>query len=58
MTGKPKTFRLWREIALALVLKAVVLTLIWAAWFSTPEDHSIGASTISSRLFPQQSQYQ
>ena len=54
MTGKPKAVRLWQEITLALVLKVLVLTLIWLAWFSTPEDHTVDASKITSRLFSQQ----
>lgn len=56
MTSKPKTVRFWQEITLALVLKVVVLTLIWIAWFSTPEDHDLDAQKITSRLFSQQSQ--
>lgn len=56
MTDKPKTIRLRREIVLALVLKVALLTFIWAAWFSAPEDRTIDASIISSRLFPQHSQ--
>lgn len=54
MTGKPKTIRFWQEIALALVLKAVVLAAIWLAWFSNPEEKSMDASKLSSRLFSQQ----
>src|SRR5674476_628329 len=37
MTGKPKTFRLWQEISLALVIKAVAIFIIWFVWFSVPE---------------------
>ncbi len=53
MTGKPKIVRLWKEITLAIVLKAIVLAVIWYAWFSTPEDHAVDASKITSRFFPQ-----
>lgn len=54
MTGKPKTIRLWQEIALALALKVVALALIWLAWFSGPEDSAVDASKVTSRFFIQQ----
>jgi hypothetical protein len=55
MTGKPKTFRLWQEISLALALKAVALFIIWFVWFSVPDDHVVDAQQVASHLFPQQS---
>lgn len=54
MRDRPRTFRLWQEITLALALKIVLLGLIWLAWFSTPGDHAIDASKMTSHLFPQQ----
>ncbi len=54
MTEKPKTIRFWQEITLALVLKVIVLTVIWLVWFSSPEDHSVDASKVTSHLFSQQ----
>jgi hypothetical protein len=56
MSGKPKSTRLWKEITLALVLKVAVLGIIWAVWFSTPEDRTVDASRITSRFFSQQHQ--
>jgi hypothetical protein len=56
MSGKPETMRLWKEIALALVLKVTVLGIIWAAWFSTPEERTVDASKITSRFFSEQLQ--
>ena len=47
------TIRFWQEISLALILKALLLAVIWLAWFSGPEDRSVDASTIASRLFQQ-----
>jgi hypothetical protein len=55
MIGKPKTSRLWQEISLALVIKAVALFIIWFLWFSVPEDHAVDAQQVASHLFPQQS---
>ena len=54
MTGKPKTFRLWQEISLALVIKAVALFIIWFVWFSVPDDHVVDAQQVASHLFPRQ----
>jgi hypothetical protein len=53
MEGEPKTIRLWQEIALALVLKATALALIWLAWFSSPADHAVDASKMTSHFFSQ-----
>ena len=56
MTGKPKTFRLWQEISLALVLKAVAIFIIWYVWFSAPEDTSLDDQTVAAKILTQQPQ--
>jgi hypothetical protein len=55
MTSKPKTFRLWQEITLALALKAAALIIIWFVWFSAPEDQAVDARQVTSHLFPRHS---
>lgn len=56
MAGKAKPVRLWKEIALTLALKALVLALIWAAWFSAPEDISLDDQKVASQILSQQPQ--
>jgi hypothetical protein len=56
MTGKPKKFQLWQEIVLAVMLKVIVLTVIWFAWFAAPENQAVDATKLSSRLFSQSHQ--
>jgi hypothetical protein len=55
MISKPKTFRLWQEISLALALKAAAIFIIWFVWFSAPEDQAVDAQQVASHLFPRQS---
>ena len=56
MAGKAKPVRLWQEIVLALALKVLVLTIIWAAWFSVPEDISLDDQKVASQILSQQPQ--
>jgi hypothetical protein len=55
MTGKAKSFRLWKEITLALAIKGLVLAVIWSVWFSAPEEASLDDQKVASRIFSQQS---
>ena len=56
MAGKAKPVRLWQEIVLALALKVLVLAIIWAAWFSVPEDTSLDDQKVASQILSQQPQ--
>ena len=56
MAGKAKPVRLWQEIVLALALKVLVLTIIWAAWFSVPEDINLDDQKVASQILSQQPQ--
>lgn len=55
MTDNAKPVRLWQEIVLALVFKALVLTVIWAVWFSAPQDINLDDQAVASKIFSQQS---
>ena len=55
MTGKPKPARLWLEITLTLVLKVAVLAIIWAAWFSSPEEHDMDDQKVAEQILSRQS---
>ncbi len=48
--------RYWREIALVLAVKALVLALVWYAWFSSPEDKSLSDAGVAARMLSPQSQ--
>ncbi len=50
MNGKPRSVPLWQEIVLALAVKAILLTVIWAAWFSAPEDRNLDASRVAAQI--------
>ena len=56
MTDKAKTVRLWQEIVLALVFKVLVLTVIWAVWFSAPQDINLDDQAVASKILSQQLQ--
>ena len=56
MAGKEKPVRLWQEIVLALAFKVLVLTIIWAAWFSVPEDTKLDDQKVASQILSQQPQ--
>jgi hypothetical protein len=56
MAGKAKPGRLWKEVALTLALKVLVLTIIWAAWFSSPEDITLNDQKVASQILSQQPQ--
>lgn len=55
MTDKTKIVRLWQEIVLALVIKVLVLTVIWAVWFSAPQDINLDDQAVASKILSQQS---
>jgi hypothetical protein len=55
MEDKAKTVRLWHEIVLALAFKALVLTVIWAVWFSAPQDINLDDQAVASKILSQQS---
>lgn len=54
MADKAKTVRLWQEIVLTLAFKVLVLTIIWAVWFSAPEDTSLDDQKVASKILSQQ----
>ena len=56
MADKAKTVRLWQEIVLALAFKVLVLTVIWAVWFSAPQDISLDDQKVASQILSQQPQ--
>jgi hypothetical protein len=56
MSEKTKPFHLWQEITLTLALKVFVLFIIWAVWFSTPEDTSLDDQAVASKILSQQLQ--
>jgi hypothetical protein len=56
MTEKAKTVRLWKEIVLTLAVKALVLAIIWAVWFSAPQDKNLDDQAVASKIFSQQPQ--
>jgi len=54
MPEKAKPVRLWQEITLALALKFFVLFVIWAVWFSGPEDATLNDQAVASKILSQQ----
>ena len=54
MPEKAKSVRLWQEITLALALKFFVLFVIWAVWFSVPEDASLNDQSVASQILSRQ----
>jgi len=54
MSDKAKKVRLRQEITLALALKVLVLFIIWAAWFSTPQDANLDDQAVASKILSQQ----
>ena len=54
MPEKAKSVRLWQEITLALALKFFVLFVIWAVWFSVPEDSTLNDQAVASKILSQQ----
>jgi hypothetical protein len=54
MPEKAKPVRLWQEITLALALKFFVLFVIWAVWFSVPEDATLNDHAVASKILSQQ----
>jgi hypothetical protein len=56
MTDKVKTVRFWQEIVLTLAFKALVLVIIWAVWFSAPQDINLDDQAVASKILSQQPQ--
>jgi hypothetical protein len=54
MSEKTKPARLWQEMTLTLVLKVFVLFVIWAVWFSVPEDATLDDQAVASKILSQQ----
>jgi hypothetical protein len=54
MSEKTKPARLWQEITLTLALKLFVLFVIWAVWFSSPEEDRLDDQAIASKILSQQ----
>jgi hypothetical protein len=54
MSEKAKTVRLWQEVTLTLAFKAFLITIIWAVWFSAPEDASLDDQKVASKILSQQ----
>ncbi|NNM81827.1 MAG: hypothetical protein HKL98_04375 [Burkholderiales bacterium] len=42
--------RYWREIVLTLIIKVFVLSLIWYAWFSNPQDEHLDDAAVAARM--------
>ncbi|MHB1619068.1 MAG: cytochrome oxidase putative small subunit CydP [Sulfuricella sp.] len=38
------------EIAWVLLLKAIVLVLIWFAWFSSPQDKTLDENHVAAKI--------
>jgi hypothetical protein len=56
LSARPKSIKLWQEIALTLLIKATLLTLIWAVWFAAPQDRAIGDQQAAAQILSTQSQ--
>jgi hypothetical protein len=56
LPARPKSSKLWQEIALTLLVKITLLTLIWAVWFSAPQDQSIGDQQAAAQILSTQPQ--
>jgi hypothetical protein len=54
MSKKTRPVRLWQEISLTLMLKVIVLFVIWAVWFSAPEQDSLDDQTVATQILSQQ----
>ncbi len=50
MTEKTKSVRLWQEIVITLAVKLLLLTVIWTAWFSAPEDDGLDDQKVASKI--------
>ncbi|HMJ49099.1 MAG TPA: hypothetical protein VK440_00805 [Burkholderiales bacterium] len=48
--AKPRLSALGRDITLMLIIKAIALYLIWLAWFSSPQDKNLDATSVGSTL--------
>jgi hypothetical protein len=55
MSEKTKPSHLWQEITLTLALKVFVLFIIWAVWFSAPEENTLDDQKVASQILSQQS---
>jgi hypothetical protein len=47
--------RLWQEITLVLVIKAVTLAAIWWAWFAQPQDKRLDGGGVAESIAPGES---
>jgi hypothetical protein len=44
--------RLWQEVTLVLVIKAVTLAAIWWAWFAHPQDKQLDGAGVADSITP------
>ena len=56
MPDQTKYSHLWKEISLTLALKIFVLFVIWAVWFSAPEESSLDDQAVAAKILSQQIQ--
>jgi hypothetical protein len=54
MADNAKTVRLWQELALALAFKGFLLAILWALFFSAPEDVNLDDQKVASRVLSPQ----
>ncbi|HTN94898.1 MAG TPA: hypothetical protein VMJ33_09970 [Gallionella sp.] len=54
MPEKAKPVRLWQEVSLTLALKVIVLFVIWAVWFSAPEQDRLDDQAVATKILSQQ----
>jgi hypothetical protein len=50
--GQAPRLRLWQEITLILVIKAVTLIAIWWAWFAHPQDKRLDGAGVADSITP------
>jgi len=48
--GQAPRLRLWQEITLILVIKAVTLIAIWWAWFAHPQDKRLDGAGVADSI--------
>lgn len=56
MPAEQKSAKLWQEIVLTLLLKVILLTCIWAVWFSAPQDQTIDGQQAAVQILSPQLQ--
>ena len=54
MPDKTKPVRFWQEITFTLALKVLVLFIIWAVWFSPPEENRLDEQAVAAKILSPQ----